>query len=57
MFKITRRVACTALLSCLLLPPVHAEEPGASSIVVTQAWSRATPGGSRVAGGYLDHRE
>jgi hypothetical protein len=53
MFKITRKAACTALLSCLLLPPVHAEEPAATSIVVTQAWSRATPGGSKVAGGYL----
>ena len=53
MFKITRSVACTALLSCLLLPPVHAEEPAATSIVVTQAWTRATPGGSKVAGGYL----
>ncbi len=50
---LTRRLACTALLSCLLLPAVHAEEPAATSIVVTQAWSRATPGGSRVAGGYL----
>ena len=53
MFKITRRAAYTVLLSCLLLPPVHAEEPAATSIVVTQAWSRATPGGSKVAGGYL----
>ena len=43
MFKITRRVACTALLSCLLLPPVHAEEPGASSIVVTQAGAAQHP--------------
>jgi copper(I)-binding protein len=53
MSKITRRLACTALLSCLLLPAMHAEEAATTRIVVTQAWSRATPGGSRVAGAYL----
>jgi periplasmic copper chaperone A len=50
MSKITRRMACFVLLSCLLVPAARAEE---ASIVVTQAWSRATPGGSKVAGGYL----
>jgi periplasmic copper chaperone A len=49
--KITRRLACAALLCCLALP-AHAGDP-AANIVVTQAWSRATPGGSKVAGGYL----
>lgn len=34
----------------LLIPPADA---AGSTIVVTQAWSRATPGGSKVAGGYL----
>jgi periplasmic copper chaperone A len=53
MSKITRRLACAALLSCLALSVTHAEDPVAASIVVTQAWSRATPGGSKVAGGYL----
>jgi periplasmic copper chaperone A len=33
-----------------LIPPADAVE---GAIVVTQAWSRATPGGSKVAGGYL----
>lgn len=50
MSKITRRLVGAALLSCLLLPAVRAEE---TNIVVTQTWIRATPGGSRVAGGYL----
>jgi periplasmic copper chaperone A len=53
MSKITRRLACAALLSCLALSVTHAEDPVAASIVVTQAWSRATPGGSKIAGGYL----
>lgn len=33
-----------------LIPPANAAD---ATIVVTQAWSRATPGGSKVAGGYL----
>jgi periplasmic copper chaperone A len=52
MSGITRRLACAALLSCLALPAAQAQNPDAN-IVVTQAWSRATPGGSKVAGGYL----
>jgi copper(I)-binding protein len=52
MSKITRGLLCVALLSCLALPAAQAQNPDAN-IVVTQAWSRATPGGSKVAGGYL----
>jgi periplasmic copper chaperone A len=52
MSKFTRRLACAALLSWLALPAVHAADP-AASMVATQAWSRATPGSSKVAGGYL----
>lgn len=33
-----------------LIPPANAAD---TTIVVTQAWSRATPAGSKVAGGYL----
>lgn len=50
MSKIISKLVCAALLSCLLLPAASA---GEANIVVTQAWIRATPGGSRVAGGYL----
>jgi copper(I)-binding protein len=50
MSKLTRRMACAAILTCLLAPAAYA---GDATIVVTQAWSRATPGGSKVAGGYL----
>lgn len=48
--NILRRFVCAALLACLLSPVARAQEAG---IAVTQAWIRATPGGSRVAGGYL----
>jgi copper(I)-binding protein len=50
MSGITRRFASAMLLSCLMAPAARAED---ANIVVTQAWSRATPGGSKVAGGYL----
>ena len=50
MSKIDRRLVCAALFACLLSPAARAEEV---SIAITQAWIRATPGGSRVAGGNL----
>jgi periplasmic copper chaperone A len=31
----------------------HAGDATAGDIVITQAWSRATPGGAKIAGGYL----
>jgi copper(I)-binding protein len=37
----------------ILLAPVQAEDVKAGDIVITQAWSRATPGGAKVGGGYL----
>src|SRR3990170_3646050 len=32
---------------------VRAQEVKAGDLAITQAWSRATPGGAKVAGGYL----
>jgi len=32
---------------------VRAEEVKAGDLVITQAWSRATPGGAKIGGGYL----
>jgi hypothetical protein len=40
-------------LSALALTPACAEEVKAGDLVISQAWSRATPGGAKVAGGYL----
>ena len=42
-----------ALFVLSFAAPVHAEEVKAGDLVITQAWSRATPGGAKVAGGYL----
>ena len=53
MTSIARRLACTALLAYLSTAPARAEEVKAGGLVITQAWSRATPGGAKIAGGYL----
>src|SRR5215207_11499387 len=44
--------ACAALFA-LLGAPVQAQEVKAGDLVITQVWSRATPGGAKIAGGYL----
>jgi hypothetical protein len=46
-------LASAVVLGCLLATPALAEEVKAGDLVITQAWSRATPGGAKVAGGYL----
>ena len=51
--SITRAIACAAMLSYFLAAPLRAEEVKAGDLVITQAWSRATPGGAKIAGGYL----
>jgi copper(I)-binding protein len=42
-----------ATLFAFLGSPVHAQEVKAGDLVITQAWSRATPSGAKIAGGYL----
>ena len=39
--------------AALWLAPARAQEVKAGDLVITQAWSRATPGGAKIAGGYL----
>jgi len=51
--SITRVIGCAALLLALFTAPATAEEVKAGDLVITQAWSRATPGGAKIAGGYL----
>ncbi len=53
MKHIKRTLAYVALLSALCAAPVRAEEVRAGDLVITQAWSRATPGGAKIGGGYL----
>src|SRR6202171_1506173 len=51
--SVTRAIACATMLSYFLAAPARAQEVKAGDLVITQAWSRATPGGAKVAGGYL----
>jgi periplasmic copper chaperone A len=48
-----RAIAGAALLAALSLTSAHAEEVRAGDLVISQAWSRATPNGAKIAGGYL----
>ena len=53
MKNITHTFACAAALLALLGAPAHAQEAKAGDLVITQPWSRATPGGAKIAGGFL----
>jgi periplasmic copper chaperone A len=51
--SIRRAIAAIALLSCFSALPAQAQEVKAGDLVISQAWSRATPGGAKIGGGYL----
>jgi copper(I)-binding protein len=53
MRSIIRLLAWVSLLVGLVATPVLAEDITAGGLVVSQGWSRATPGGAKVGGGYL----
>lgn len=53
MKKAARPLAYAALLAIVLAAPVQAEDVKTGDLVITQPWTRATPGGAKVAGGYL----
>jgi hypothetical protein len=52
MAMIIRVLAC-AIFTSLLIAPARAEEVKVGDLVITRAWSRATPGGAKVGSGYL----
>lgn len=43
----------SAAMLALLAAPAQAQEVKAGDLVITQPWSRATPGGAKIAGGFL----
>jgi copper(I)-binding protein len=47
------QVFAFAALFAVLGAPGHAQEVKAGDLVITQPWSRATPGGAKIAGGFL----
>ena len=53
MNKNARACAVAALLSHLVAMPSQAEDVTSQDLVIIRPWSRATPGGAKVAGGYL----
>jgi periplasmic copper chaperone A len=53
MKQIALSLVCAALVSTLFATPGRAEEVKAGDLVISQAWSRATPGGAKIGGGYL----
>jgi copper(I)-binding protein len=46
-------IALTTLAASLFTVPAQAGDAKAGDLVITQAWSRATPNGAKIAGGYL----
>jgi periplasmic copper chaperone A len=53
MTSLPRIFAFAALAAALFAAPAGAQEVKAGGLVITQAWSRATPSGAKIAGGYL----
>ncbi|MGY0573666.1 copper chaperone PCu(A)C [Bradyrhizobium sp. RDM12] len=49
----SRIFALAALSAVVIAAPVRAEDIKAGDLVISQAWSRATPSGAKVAGGFL----
>jgi copper(I)-binding protein len=53
LMSIKRAIAYAVFFAALFAVPAGAEEVNAGDLVITQAWSRATPGGAKIAGAYL----
>jgi copper(I)-binding protein len=53
MKQIARTLAYVVCLAGLLAMPARADEVKAGDLVITQGWSRATPNGAKIGGGYL----
>jgi copper(I)-binding protein len=53
MTSFARGIIGAALLAGLLAAPARAQEVTAGDLVITQAWTRATPGGAKIGGGYV----
>src|SRR6201994_2274658 len=53
MNNLSRSLVLAALSAIVLATPVRADDVKAGDLVITQAWSRATPNGAKIAGGYL----
>jgi len=53
MTSIRRTLVSALFLASLAAAPLRAQEVKAGDLSITQAWSRATPGGAKIGVGYL----
>ncbi|MGQ0685171.1 copper chaperone PCu(A)C [Bradyrhizobium sp.] len=53
MKQLTRTIALAAMLAAVITTPVRAEDVKAGDLLISQPWSRQTPAGAKVAGGYF----
>jgi copper(I)-binding protein len=53
MTSMLSKFAVAALFAALIAAPAAAEEVKAGNLVITQAWSRATPNGAKIGSGYF----
>jgi periplasmic copper chaperone A len=51
--SVARAAVCAFLIAVFPAAPLRADEVKAGDLVISQAWSRATPGGAKIGGGYL----
>jgi hypothetical protein len=49
----TSSLVAAALIGCFAGTPVRADDVKAGDLLITQAWTRATPGGAKIGGGFL----
>jgi periplasmic copper chaperone A len=53
MKTVLKFLSLAALAASVFTIPAYAGDAKAGDLVITQAWSRATPNGAKIAGGYL----
>jgi len=51
--SVARAAVCAFLIAIFPAAALRADEVKAGDLVISQAWSRATPGGAKIGGGYL----
>lgn len=51
--SMTSAIACAVISAYFLVVPARAQEVKAGDLVITQAWSRATPNGAKIGGAFL----
>src|SRR5262249_30254686 len=49
----TISLLAAAFIACLAATPSRADDVKAGDLVISQAWTRATPGGAKTGGGFL----